>query len=41
MRIVIPDDYQKVVQQLDCFSLLEGFDVCVYHDAVSDPDVLA
>ena len=29
MRIVIPDDYQRVVQQLDCFSLLEGFDVRV------------
>lgn len=41
MRIVIPDDYQHVVQQLDCFGLLEGFDVRVYHDAVSDPDVLA
>jgi D-3-phosphoglycerate dehydrogenase len=41
MRIVIPDDYQHVVQQLECFRLLEGFDVRVYHDAVSDPDVLA
>lgn len=41
MRIVIPDDYQRVVQQLDCFRLLEGFDVRLYHDAVSDPDVLA
>lgn len=41
MRIVIPDDYQHVVQQLECFRLLEGFDVHVYHDAVSDPDVLA
>ena len=41
MRVVIPDDYQRVVQQLDCFSLLDGFDVRVYHDAVSDPDVLA
>lgn len=41
MRIVIPDDYQHVVQQLECFSLLDGFDVRVYHDAVSDVDVLA
>ncbi|WP_277374502.1 D-2-hydroxyacid dehydrogenase family protein [Pseudomonas sp. AA-38] len=41
MRIVIPDDYQRVVQGLECFSLLEGFDVRVYHDAVSDVDVLA
>lgn len=41
MRIVIPDDYQRVVQTLDCFSLLDGFDVRLYHDPVSDPDVLA
>ena len=41
MRIVIPEDYQRVVQQLECFRLLEGFDVRVYHDHVSDPEVLA
>lgn len=41
MRIVIPEDYQRVVQSLDCFQLLEGFDVQVYHDHASDPEVLA
>jgi D-3-phosphoglycerate dehydrogenase len=41
MRVVIPEDYQRVVQSLDCFRLLEGFDVRVYHDHVSDPDLLA
>ncbi|RMH85922.1 D-2-hydroxyacid dehydrogenase family protein [Pseudomonas sp. AOB-7] len=41
MRVVIPDDYQRVVQSLDCFRLLEGFDVRVYHDHVCDPDLLA
>jgi D-3-phosphoglycerate dehydrogenase / 2-oxoglutarate reductase len=41
MRVVIPEDYQRVVQSLDCFRLLEGFDVRVYHDHVCDPDLLA
>lgn len=41
MRVVIPEDYQRVVQSLDCFQLLEGFDVRVYHDHASDPEVLA
>ncbi len=41
MKIVIPDDYQQVVQQLDCFDLLEGFDVEIYHDCASNIDTLA
>ncbi|MFI8611041.1 D-2-hydroxyacid dehydrogenase family protein [Pseudomonas sp. NPDC077649] len=41
MHVVIPEDYQRVVQSLDCFRLLEGFDVRVYHDHVCDPDLLA
>lgn len=41
MRVVIPEDYQRVVQSLDCFQLLDGFDVQVYHDHASDPGVLA
>lgn len=41
MHIVIPDDYQNVIRSLDCFALLEGHQVSVYHDAVADPDVLA
>lgn len=41
MRVVIPEDYQRVLQSLDCFQLLDGFDVQVYHDHASDPEVLA
>ncbi|MDU9407926.1 hypothetical protein RTH74_10000 [Pseudomonas sp. zfem001] len=40
MRVVIPEDYQRVEQSLDRFQLLEGFDVQVYHDHASDPEVL-
>lgn len=36
MRIVIPDDYQRVVPLLDCFALLKGFDVRVYHTPARD-----
>lgn len=41
MKIVVPDDYQDVVKQLDCFSLLAGHDVTVYNDSVSDREMLA
>lgn len=41
MNIVIPDDYQNVVRSLDCFQLLNGFDVEVYADTVTDIDELA
>ncbi|TWI55462.1 D-3-phosphoglycerate dehydrogenase [Pseudomonas duriflava] len=42
MHIVIPDDYQHVVETLDCFSLLQraGHTVTVYHDAGQEPSVL-
>lgn len=42
MHIVIPDDYQHVIETLDCFTLLEraGHTVTVYHDAERDPAVL-
>ncbi|WP_020680459.1 D-2-hydroxyacid dehydrogenase family protein [Marinobacterium rhizophilum] len=33
MKVVIPDDYQHVVQNLRCFSHLKDFEVEVYHDA--------
>ena len=32
MRIVIPDDYQKVIRSLDCFARLAGHEVTVLHD---------
>ncbi|MCB0168407.1 MAG: D-2-hydroxyacid dehydrogenase family protein [Anaerolineae bacterium] len=41
MKIVIPDDYQHAIQTLDCFQLLNSFDVQVYHDTVTDLDELA
>ncbi len=41
MKIVIPDDYQNVVRSLDCFQLLNGFDVQVYADTVTDIGELA
>ncbi|MEP6987902.1 MAG: D-2-hydroxyacid dehydrogenase family protein, partial [Chloroflexota bacterium] len=41
MNIVIPDDYQDAVRTLDCFSKLDGHQVTVYHDTVTDVDQLA
>lgn len=41
MRIVIPDDYQDAVRGLECFAKLAGHEVTVYHDTVTDVDVLA
>ncbi|WP_145009224.1 D-2-hydroxyacid dehydrogenase family protein [Pseudomonas oryzihabitans] len=42
MHIVIPDDYQHVVETLDCYPLLQraGHQVTLYHDAERDPQVL-
>jgi D-3-phosphoglycerate dehydrogenase len=41
MKIVIPDDYQDAVRTLACFSKLDGHEVTVYHDSVTDVDALA
>ena len=41
MKIVIPDDYQHAVQALNCFQLLAGFAVQLYHDTVTDIEELA
>lgn len=41
MHIVIPDDYQHVIRSLDCFSLLDGHQVSIYHDVQKSPNVLA
>lgn len=40
MNIAILDDYQNVVKNLDCFSLLHGFDVTVFTDSVTSLDEL-
>ena len=41
MLIAIPDDYQKVIQSLDCFALLKEHQVQLFHDYVSDETELA
>jgi D-3-phosphoglycerate dehydrogenase / 2-oxoglutarate reductase len=41
MRIVIPDDYQDIVDRLDCFSLLRGHEVIHYREPAVDIDELA
>ncbi|GCE50118.1 D-3-phosphoglycerate dehydrogenase [Thermosporothrix hazakensis] len=41
MKIVIPDDYQDAVRHLDCFQKLQGHDVKIYHDTVTDIETLA
>ena len=40
MKIVISDDYQDAVRTLDAFSKLEGHDVTIHHDTLSDLDAL-
>ncbi|MEL6252002.1 MAG: D-2-hydroxyacid dehydrogenase family protein [Bacteroidota bacterium] len=37
MRIAIPDDYQNVIQSLDCFQLLQGHELTIVHEYHSDP----
>ncbi len=41
MQIVIPDDYQNAVHTLAAFAKLDGHEVRVFHDTVSDLDTLA
>jgi D-3-phosphoglycerate dehydrogenase / 2-oxoglutarate reductase len=41
MKIAILDDYADVVRRLDCFKLLDGHEVSIFKDHVSDLDVLA
>nr|WP_298057177.1 D-2-hydroxyacid dehydrogenase family protein [uncultured Halomonas sp.] len=41
MKIVISDDYQDCARGLDAFKQLEGFDVTVYHDTLTDLDALS
>ena len=40
MKIVIPDDYQDMVDQLDCFSLIRHHDVKRYREPARDLDQL-
>jgi D-3-phosphoglycerate dehydrogenase len=41
MRIAILDDYQDAVRSLDCFGLLKGHDVQVFHRTISGPAAIA
>ncbi|SDM26463.1 D-3-phosphoglycerate dehydrogenase [Franzmannia pantelleriensis] len=41
MKIVIPDDYQDVVRTLNAFGKLEGHEVTIHHDTLTDLDALA
>ena len=41
MKIVIPDDYQDCVRRLDAFKQLEGHDVTIYHDTLTNLDALS
>lgn len=41
MKITILDDYQNVIQDLECFKILKGMDVEILHVTVKDPKQLA
>ena len=41
MKIAIPDDYQDAVRTLDCFQKLNGQQVIISREHLSDPKVLA
>lgn len=40
MKIAISDDYQNIVPTLDCFRLLDGHEVTVFNDTLTDTDAL-
>ena len=40
MKIAIPDDYQDVVDKLECFSLIKHYDVTRYREPARDLDHL-
>ncbi|MDI9310514.1 MAG: D-2-hydroxyacid dehydrogenase family protein [Limnohabitans sp.] len=41
MKITILDDYQNIIQKLDCFNLLEGQEVQILHTSEKDTDQLS
>jgi D-3-phosphoglycerate dehydrogenase len=41
LRVAVLDDYQDAVRTLDCFAKLDGHDVTIWNDHVTDLDVLA
>lgn len=40
MKIGIPDDYQDAVRILDCFQKLNGQQVVIFREHISDPEAL-
>jgi D-3-phosphoglycerate dehydrogenase len=40
MKIVIPDDYQDIVDQLSCFALIRDHEVVRYREPARDLDEL-
>ncbi|WP_172117228.1 D-2-hydroxyacid dehydrogenase family protein [Halomonas hibernica] len=40
MNIVIPDDYQDCVRHLDAYAMLNGHNVTIYHDTLTDFEAL-
>lgn len=41
MKITILDDYQDIVRNLDCFSIIAQQNVAILHETIKDPTVLA
>src|SRR5262245_47992037 len=41
MRVVVLEDYQRAVEGLDCFSLLDAHDVVVHSDRPETPEARA
>ncbi|HEX6480996.1 MAG TPA: D-2-hydroxyacid dehydrogenase family protein [Ktedonobacteraceae bacterium] len=41
MKIAIPDDYQDAVRTLDCFQKLNGHQVSISREHISEPEALA
>jgi D-3-phosphoglycerate dehydrogenase len=41
LKIAVLDDYQDAVRTLDCFAKLEGHDITIWTDTVTDVDRLA
>lgn len=41
MKIAILDDYQNAVRELDCFRILDGYEVQVFTESEPDPPALA
>ncbi|HRI00196.1 MAG TPA: D-2-hydroxyacid dehydrogenase family protein [Saprospiraceae bacterium] len=41
MKITILDDYQHVIEGLDCYKLLEGLNVEIIHEYINDLDILS